>query len=1138
MKKSLIALVLCVLIAASLAVLAEETASAPRIGDVVNGFELTEIEEYRLIGGRVYRFLHQRTGAELFYIANADTNRAFQLSFHTQAVDNTGLPHVFEHATLKGSEKYPSQDLFMSLLNGSYTTYMNASTGQNVTFYQAASLSEAQLLKLADLYTDCCLHPLIMQDEGIFRKEAWRYRLNSADDPLTIEGTVYSEMQGSINLKHAAADNFTRLALPGSCCGNLFGGLPEAIPDMTYDDLKAYHDRFYHPSNCFAFLYGRFDDYAAFLKLLDEAFSGYEAREITLDDPGYTPITGPVEALASFPVEAGSDTRDASAITYGFVCPGLRDDPEDVYAFSTLVSMMNNNGSNICQAIQKALPKAAYGFSLYTQGPDIVFTGTFTQVNPEDAETVKSLVNDGLRDIMENGFSQEMVDSVESSLEISDRIIMESSNIGISLMRTMAANYCDLGNPWHSIRWTEALKKIGQWNQDGTYRGLIEKWLVDSDLTALSVTQPEAGAKEQNDAALQEKLAEIKAGMSAEELDALVASSNAAVPENPDIAAMIADLTAVTVESLPEEVRDYPLTDETGADGVRRIDTTANVDGIGIVRLLLDASAVPQEDLHWLMLYTYLLDDMDTARNDQQTLEVLISRYLYGFNVSIAVYDVQACHPYLGVSWIALDRDLEKSYDLTREILFETSFDDTDRLLERVQHYLSALKSSFNNNPYSPMINRGLSKYSDTYRYLVNLSGLGFYDFLKETERQLQEDPGAVTEKLRSIQDYFNNNAGLILGYCGSDSSIALNRPIADAFAASLDHRELTPVNYDLPVIAADSEALIVDSAVQYNGIVLDFEGMGMADGYRPEIRVLNKLIVDMIFTPQLREQYGVYGTIVKTDRDVGVYLTSYRDPNIAETFSVYDALSRSLQALDVDQATIDRFILTVYTDYAMPVGELTGALQAQSNHLFGHDTNDILEDMRALKRITPQTVADFAEAYGKLAADGYRFTGGGAAAIRENAALYDSVLNPFGAGEGGQALSDVSADDEVCAAIQYVREKGYMLDREDGAFAPGDSATTGDLAAGLLAILGQPQPAEAAVETLLSFGLLEDGAAADDPLTPQSCDAALSAFANAMKLTYPGGFAGQSDPCTRADLAVTLTDYAKWIEANTAPET
>ena len=45
---------------------------------------------------------------------------------------------------------------------------------------------------------------------------------------------------------------------------------------------------------------------------------------------------------------------------------------------------------------------------------------------------------------------------------------------------------------------------------------------------------------------------------------------------------------------------------------------------------------------------------------------------------------------------------------------------------------------------------------------------------------------------------------------------------------------------------------------------------------------------------------------------------------------------------------------------------------------------------------VTPETLAAYAAAYENLAANGRSFTVGGAAAVRENADLYDVIFDPF----------------------------------------------------------------------------------------------------------------------------------------------
>ena len=129
---------------------------------------------------------------------------------------------------------------------------------------------------------DSCFHPMIMTDESIFRTQAWHYKLPDPEGELSYEGVVYSEMTGAMTLKRMALEYANDVTFPGSSLSYSYGGLPEAIPELTWEDVKSFHDLYYHPSNSFTILYGQLDGPDAFLKLLDDEFSGYEKKEFPL----------------------------------------------------------------------------------------------------------------------------------------------------------------------------------------------------------------------------------------------------------------------------------------------------------------------------------------------------------------------------------------------------------------------------------------------------------------------------------------------------------------------------------------------------------------------------------------------------------------------------------------------------------------------------------------------------------------------------------------------------------------------------------------------------------------------------------------------------------------------------------------
>ena len=1105
----------------------KEKVPLPAIGDEVEGFTAKEIREFPLVGATVVVFEHTRTGAQLMYLANNDNNRVFNLTFNTRAIDNTGLPHVFEHATLDGSEKYPSKSLFFNLIYQTYNTYMNAATGALYTTYPVASLSEAQLLKYADLYTDSCLHPMILQDESIFREEAWRYRLADMDDELTIEGTVYSEMRGAMDLSSTAYRNYLRAAYPGSTIGNVSGGDPAFIPDMTWESLRSYHDLYYHPSNCTAYLYGDFEDYTAFLKLLDEAFAPYEKKSFSFEDADYAPLTESVTSTAAFPVEADSSADNGTEIFYAFVCPGLKDDPREELVLNTLTDLLVPDSSPLMQNLKRALPSGSFAAYIELDGPEDSIVFHARNVNESDAETFRATVDASLADIAENGFSADLIDGIVASLALSTKLTSEGSDIGVDLIDTIVSYNASTGSLFGYMDYVDALDQLESWNEQGLYTKAISDWLLGCDVTVLSVTYPEPGAREQLDAAEAERLAQVKAAMSEEELQAIIEATNAEDEED-DASEYVRALQAVTVSSLPEELRIYDVNDRTGDDGARYIDVQADVDGVGNVVLLLDASALPQEDIHWFSLYTALLGELDTARHSQEELSLLTSRYLYSGEIRLSVANDRAdglFYPRLRAGWIAADEDLAQGYDLMYELLYETDFSDAETLQGLISRCKAILKNEITGNPYSQMLYRLLGASSELERYYSYYNGVEYYAFLEQAELLAQEDPAAVAAKLESIADFFHNRSGAVAIYAGSEAGVETNASLAADFMSKLDSRGNTRVTYSFEPVG-QAEALVIDSTVQYNGVVADYEALGL-DGYSGALDALASVVTDAYLYPMLRDQYGAYSVFAGFLEDSGGYVITYRDPNIRESFDVFDRLPAFLQKLELSQEELDGYILSAYVEYAKRTGELSGAITAAMDALT-HDAQDrYLADMRALKAMTPETLRGYAEAYAGMMESGRRFTAGGASAIDAASDLFDAVLNPFGTVDNSEIeLEDVPEGHEHYDAVRFVFENKFMYPVEDTVFGVEETATLGDMAIALYALgIGDISDGQEALDTLAEYGILPEGSA-EEPLTDKGVEDALAAFSEAVGVSYKKDPAATAEGLTRGELAERITDY------------
>ena len=139
-------------------------------------------------------------------------------------MDETDTNHIFEHAIISSSEKYPGTTLFFDLLGKSYNTFVNAFTYPCFTTYPVASENEEQFIRMVDVYMSCMAAPGILTDENLFKREALRYELDSPEGEIRRTGTVFAEDNAYLtDLGSEAANNVLDALFPGQYAANAIG---------------------------------------------------------------------------------------------------------------------------------------------------------------------------------------------------------------------------------------------------------------------------------------------------------------------------------------------------------------------------------------------------------------------------------------------------------------------------------------------------------------------------------------------------------------------------------------------------------------------------------------------------------------------------------------------------------------------------------------------------------------------------------------------------------------------------------------------------------------------------------------------------------------------------------------------------
>ena len=97
----------------------------------LSAYEIIEVRKIADIESMGYILRHKKSGARVCVISNEDDNKVFSIGFRTPPEDETGVPHIIEHTTLCGSDKFPVKDPFVELAKGSLNTFLNAMTAHN-----------------------------------------------------------------------------------------------------------------------------------------------------------------------------------------------------------------------------------------------------------------------------------------------------------------------------------------------------------------------------------------------------------------------------------------------------------------------------------------------------------------------------------------------------------------------------------------------------------------------------------------------------------------------------------------------------------------------------------------------------------------------------------------------------------------------------------------------------------------------------------------------------------------------------------------------------------------------------------------------------------------------------------------------
>ncbi len=966
-----------------------------KINEILHGFKLKKVTEVAEISAKTYEFEHVKTGAKLLYAAAEDDNKVFYIGFRTPPKDDTGVAHIVEHSTLCGSRKYPLKEPFVELLKGSMNTFLNAMTYPDKTVYPIASRNDKDFRNLEDVYLDAVFYPAMIDTPEILMQEGWHYEIENADAPLTYSGVVFNEMKGALS---APEDILGRKSMheifPDNCYGFESGGDPEAIPDLTQEDFIAFHQKFYHPSNSYIYLYGDLDIDEQLAYIDGEYLSKFEKIEV---DSAILPqpIFSEMKKVADVYPIGEEETANEKTFHSLNLLIGDTSDSKNLLGLEIL-----NHALFVTPAapLRKAIIDSKLGKDVDSgiEG-DVcqpVFTVTLSGSEFERADKFYDLVIGEMKKLIAQGIDktllQASINAMEFKLREADFGLLPRGLIyGLRSLRTWLYD----GDPNIYLRYEDDLQAVKDGLNSGYFENLLQKYFIDNPHKVLITLSPDKNIAKKRDAEQAAKLAEVKSKMTDAEIAAVIETAkNLKIrQQSPETPENLEKIPLIKVSDIRKEPEKLPLIFR-DIDGTRILFSNVDTHGIIYLTFYFDALKVPQDKVFYAFLLNELIGRVDTRQHSYEELAILANLHIGGLGSSLVANvkkdEPNSFMPHLKVYAKALASKIPEMSELLSEIFTESIFTNKKRLREIIEEEQIGIEQGIQGSA-STIIGARLASYISIAGAYNDSAILPFNEFLKDLLKNFDAKFDELIDELTDVYNRLLNRNGLIISVTATDELYRDFRPLLTKIIKSLPVEEYPIAEYDYPLVA-QNEGLYSQSRVQFVGKSANYIGLGYE--YTGALGVLETILRYEYFWTKIRVQGGAYGAFVSFGRNGAMIFSSYRDPNLKRTLDIFNGTADFLRNFDITDREMDKYIIGTMSKSDKPLTpSLKGQLAAEFclKGITYEDRQKARTEALNARQGDIRALADLVDACMK---ENYLCVFGNESVIKDNAAIFKNI--------------------------------------------------------------------------------------------------------------------------------------------------
>jgi presequence protease len=939
-------------------------------GDILHGYIIKRIAFLDKTATTFYELEHSKSGARHIHLENSSLDNCFCVAFKTTPYNDTGVAHILEHIALCGSKKYPVRDPFFNMIKRSVNSFMNAMTSSDWTAYPFSSQNKKDFYNLMDVYLDAAFNPILSEYD--FMQEGHRLVFEEPGNihsDLKIAGVVYNEMKGVFSNPGSIMYRRTMHSIfPDTTYHYESGGDPKAIINLTYEELKAFHKRYYHPSNSYFYTFGNIP-LSEHLEFIDEKIlSGYDRINPETDVNKASRFSEPKTFKYNYSLKKEDDDGSKNHFAVSWLTFDIND-IEELYSFHIINHILLGHSGAV---LNKALMESGlgrnlvYGSGLSDQSKEAFFTAGLEDVKEEDSDKIKSLIFDTLNKLVTEGIKDKDIEAALHQLEFSMREISSGHYIfTLNLFFACVEQYIHSGDVLEVLDFDRVIESLKEKLKNPDYlTGLIKKHLIDNKHRIEITLSPDHNKEENDRKALEKYLADIKKSLTDEEKETIV-RKNEELKEEQEKENDTSLLPTLKLEDMERKVitlEPRPIKKEISSVPFSFYEQATN--GVFYTNILFDTNGLDIEELKLLPLFSTLLTQLGTTGKPYNETAEDVNLYTGGISSSVRIVekvDSKTVANYLKIKGKALNHNIEKLFELISNFITDYDFNDFKRVKTVINKKCSSLENELISSGHVYARRRAEMNLSES-GYLKELFfGVTQIDIMKEIPVLNENDFSDLMEKLIKLgKKIFTSNRMRVfaVGQADINKIESLILKLKSQLPLT-DLPEKTEINFDSPV---KNEIWTINTGVSYTAKV--FKSVNILN---PDKAAALKIAANIIglnyLHPEIREKGGAYGGGASYSTLTGILgFSSYRDPHFLRTVNIFDNVCEYLKSENINSRTVDEFKIKILgeidnqgtsvdnavNDYFMELSCLTPQMnQAYKNSIFTATPEDVIEAAR-----------------------------------------------------------------------------------------------------------------------------------------------------------------------------------------------